>query len=391
VSAHATLDYAPPKTWQQFEELCADLFQVAWNDPALVRHGRAGQRQHGVDIVAQQGSKYPVGLQCKQSWQWPERKVSKAQVDKEIGEAKKFRPRLQALYILTTAPDDAALQKHVRAINVRHAKEHLFGVAILGWHELVRRVTMHKVVADKHFGLGGGGPMSPLLATWFSDAGKVQISRRELPIAARELAQDFHDYPDGRLVFRQRESDRLLEELQSYAGRQLDLEDRRRRIELRGQLLRMVRIERRIATGVTLMLKEEPLSGYLLEVWNDAEALATAIRMFIEDELDPDLSVVKQNSIQVRLKSPKDPTDSRVFHIPPQAWPEINEIQQERLKKYGRALTDTIDELPPDVRARYAVPAAMRHILRHLDEGKLVQDLRTAGLLSIGHWKVDIG
>lgn len=38
----------PPKTWEDFEELCADLFAAEWNDPHLVRHGRAGQEQSGV-------------------------------------------------------------------------------------------------------------------------------------------------------------------------------------------------------------------------------------------------------------------------------------------------------------------------------------------------------
>jgi hypothetical protein len=65
MTLHVHSEYAPPKTWEQFEELCADTFQAAWKDPTLVRHGRAGQRQHGVDIIARHGGKYPVGLQCK--------------------------------------------------------------------------------------------------------------------------------------------------------------------------------------------------------------------------------------------------------------------------------------------------------------------------------------
>src|ERR1044072_594404 len=47
LSRHPHADYAPPRSWEQFEELCADVFQSAWRDPALVRHGRAGQRQNG--------------------------------------------------------------------------------------------------------------------------------------------------------------------------------------------------------------------------------------------------------------------------------------------------------------------------------------------------------
>ncbi len=60
-------EYPPPRSWEQFEELCADLFEAMWSDPALVRHGRAGQAQNGVDIVAARGGIYPVGLQCKKN------------------------------------------------------------------------------------------------------------------------------------------------------------------------------------------------------------------------------------------------------------------------------------------------------------------------------------
>lgn len=40
----------PPPSWDKFEEICADLFSRIWKDNQLVRYGRAGQRQHGVDI-----------------------------------------------------------------------------------------------------------------------------------------------------------------------------------------------------------------------------------------------------------------------------------------------------------------------------------------------------
>lgn len=58
-------EHAPPKSWDHFEEICADIFQREWRDNALVRHGRAGQKQHGVDIVGRVGAVWPVGVQCK--------------------------------------------------------------------------------------------------------------------------------------------------------------------------------------------------------------------------------------------------------------------------------------------------------------------------------------
>jgi len=81
----------------------------AWRDPALVRYGRAGQRQHGVDIIARNGGLYPIGLQCKKRAQWPVTRLTTAQVDAEVAKALSFKPALKAFYILTTAPDDANL------------------------------------------------------------------------------------------------------------------------------------------------------------------------------------------------------------------------------------------------------------------------------------------
>lgn len=43
---HVNADYAPPKSWEQFEELCADTYAADWSDPALQRYGRAGEVNH---------------------------------------------------------------------------------------------------------------------------------------------------------------------------------------------------------------------------------------------------------------------------------------------------------------------------------------------------------
>jgi hypothetical protein len=56
LSLHVHQEYAPPRSWEQFEELCADIFQSIFNDPTLVRNGRSGQRQNGVDIVCRDGA-----------------------------------------------------------------------------------------------------------------------------------------------------------------------------------------------------------------------------------------------------------------------------------------------------------------------------------------------
>ena len=43
----------PPRDWQVFEDLCCKLWRRLWNDPNAQKHGRAGQKQHGVDVFGQ--------------------------------------------------------------------------------------------------------------------------------------------------------------------------------------------------------------------------------------------------------------------------------------------------------------------------------------------------
>jgi hypothetical protein len=241
MSAHAQFEYPPPRSWEQFEELCADTFAAEWTDPALVRHGRAGQRQHGVDIVARHGARWPIGLQCKKKSRWPVKRLTTQEIDQEVMKARKFRAKLQSFYILTTAPDDTAIQKHVREINEKHASSGLFNVEVLGWSEIVRRATLHAAVARKHFGGSSNEPPSPLLAVLFASQHLLELKGMDLSLTCRELAHDLRATPTGRLVLRQRESDDLAEQIAAYEGRALTLKQRSQRLELRDLLKRSAR------------------------------------------------------------------------------------------------------------------------------------------------------
>ena len=98
-------------------------------DSALVRHGRAGQTQHGVDIVGRHGANWPVGVQCKKKSAWPVAEVTKRDLNKEIEKAKEFKPALKAFYLVSTAPDDQPLQEHARLVTQRHQTQGLFTVS----------------------------------------------------------------------------------------------------------------------------------------------------------------------------------------------------------------------------------------------------------------------
>lgn len=392
MNLHVHADYAPPRSWEQFEELCADVFQSAWRDPALVRHGRAGQRQHGADIVARNGAIYPIGLQCKKRSRWPESKITKKQIDSEVTEALNFKPALKAFYILTTAPDDAELLNHVRTINEEHEKEKLFEVVLLGWNEIVRRATLDQSVADKHFGpAGGGAPRSPLLATWIMSNGKLEKTGEELALSVAELAQDLHDWPTGHFVIRQRESDKILEKLRSYEGRELSTAERKTRIALRKKLRVLTDAEGLAVRAVNLMLTDPELSGWFLTHGEPHHRTPLEIEAFLNNHLSPKFDRVTFDSTHLRMSPPGDPDRRYSTLLTKQEVSSILNIMSKRKKWYGRPATDIVMELPDRVRARKATPAIIRHLLKFMSEDRLTRDqIRQMGAFDIGCWKVSM-
>lgn len=392
MNLHVHADYAPPRSWEQFEELCADVFQSAWRDPALVRHGRAGQRQHGVDIVARNGAIYPIGLQCKKRKRWPESKISTTQIDSEVAEALNFEPALKAFYILTTAPEGAELLNHVRKVNARHEREKLFEVVLLGWNEIVRRATLDPSVADKHFGpAGGGAPRSPLLATWIMSKGKLEKTDEELVLSVEELTQDLHDWPTGHFVIRQRESDKILEKLRSYEGRSLSTAERRKRVTLRNKLRLLTDAEVLAVRAVNLMLTDPELSVWFLKVWEPYGDTPLAIEAFVNNHLKPKAGTIPYDATYLRMSPPGDPDRRCSTLLSKREVSSILNIMAERKTRYGAPLTETVSELPDEVRARKATPRIIRGLLEFMSEDRLTWDqIRRMGALDIGLWKVSM-
>jgi hypothetical protein len=149
----ATSQLQIPSDWNEFEDICADLFSGIWNDHNTVRYGRQGQRQNGVDIRGRLPRGGIAGVQCKGKRRWPPVKLTTAEIDEEVGKALEFQPPLSEFTIVTTALDDVALTAHVDAITERHRKDGLFSVHVLGWAELSRRIKSNPEIVEKYFGL----------------------------------------------------------------------------------------------------------------------------------------------------------------------------------------------------------------------------------------------
>ncbi|WFU52541.1 hypothetical protein QA639_22850 [Bradyrhizobium pachyrhizi] len=386
-----TAEYAPPRYWEQFEELCADVFQSQFGDPALVRHGRAGQAQHGIDILARNGGVYPIGLQCKKKSQWPVRTLTKADVTAAINEASKFDPALKEFYILTTAPDDAPLQAHVATLNQKREADGLFRVVVLGWGEIVRRATSDPDVADKHFGpTGGNARRSPLLAVWMMSGGALEKTGRELELSVAELEQDLRDMPAGHFVIRQRESDAIVEKLKAYERPGLSVAQRQERINLREKLRVLTDWEMRAVEGVRAMLTDRLIAPWVLKAWSPS-LVHVSVAAYVQNDTDGAIGKWSPSSV-LRLYPPNDRKREHrcSVSLSNEEAASVMRAEQKHWATYKKPLVPTVLELPATVRARAAVPRIVRGIndFRAVDRFTDEQ-IQALGAFDIGLWEYE--
>jgi hypothetical protein len=114
----ASSNVPTPKSWDEFEDITLAAAKLRWNSSNFYRNGRAGQKQDGVDIWGHDGDNRHIGVQCKNTVDG----VSLTTVKDEIANAEAFEPKLDRLYIATTAKRDAVLQKAVREISEQRAR-----------------------------------------------------------------------------------------------------------------------------------------------------------------------------------------------------------------------------------------------------------------------------
>jgi hypothetical protein len=144
---YADLRMAPPRSWDEFEDITCSAAKNHWLNPNFTRHGRQGQAQHGVDIFSQSITHGVFGIQCKNTWA----SISTAVIESEIDNAEEFRPSLSHLYIATTAETDAKIQREVLKLSLARADAGKFSVSIWFWHDVWQDLTRDTSRLFQHF------------------------------------------------------------------------------------------------------------------------------------------------------------------------------------------------------------------------------------------------
>ncbi|MDM5142361.1 hypothetical protein OB959_21600 [Aeromonas bestiarum] len=138
--------YQPLSSWDEFENLCLNLFRLELKDDSIHKNGRQGTIQNGVDIFGKSFlSGKLLGFQCKGKQVYPERRIKQGEIDSEIEKAKNFEPKLDCLFFLTTASRDPSIQEHIRRINESISID--FEVGVYFWNDIELMLNKYPEVA----------------------------------------------------------------------------------------------------------------------------------------------------------------------------------------------------------------------------------------------------
>jgi len=142
----ATFNIPPLKNWQDFQNLCCDLWKTLWKDPDTQQNGRIGQPQHGVDIYGRPDRKdLWAGVQCKDGI------VTEKEIKEEVEKAKQFKPTLSSFIIATTASRDQKIQEVARTITDNHQKTGSFSVSIWFWDDIETEIRNLPDILEKYY------------------------------------------------------------------------------------------------------------------------------------------------------------------------------------------------------------------------------------------------
>jgi hypothetical protein len=142
----STAKWPKPRSEDEFEDIVVDFLRIRWKDPNAQRHGRRGQRQHGVDVVGHPGwlKGGTACGQCKNT-----ETLSLADIIAEVEKAKTFPGGLAEFYVVTSGDRDVPLQTDVR----EHFKSHpaAFHVEVVFWLDVVADISVDDDLVAKHW------------------------------------------------------------------------------------------------------------------------------------------------------------------------------------------------------------------------------------------------
>ena len=183
----------PPKTWEQFEDLCLALFRAVWQDAAAQKNGGQGQQQLGVDIFginhAQDGGLW--GVQCIAM---PDgQSVGVARINQALAKADQFRPKLAGFIVATNSLADGRVLQHCKISSNERAVQGLFPVLVFDWGQIQTLLRSNPQVAKKFYPELFPAPLHwpavPLVKKFFDPSNSLALLQRQLEAESSVVVQ----------------------------------------------------------------------------------------------------------------------------------------------------------------------------------------------------------
>jgi hypothetical protein len=155
----STAKWPKPRSEDEFEDIVVDFLRIRWKDPNAQRHGRRGQRQHGVDVVG-----HPTWLKGRTAGGQSKNTdaLTLADVIAEVAKALSFPGGIAEFYVVASGDRDVQLQTDVR----EHFKANPapFHVEVIFWPDIVADISADDALVAKHWkGFGVTGVHNHLL------------------------------------------------------------------------------------------------------------------------------------------------------------------------------------------------------------------------------------
>ncbi len=149
-----TLEISKPKDAEDFEDYCAEIYSVVFEDPTPKKNGRSGQSQGGVDVFVEPRSGGRKGIQCKRYY---ETKVTESLVNDEVKAADAAGWRINELIVATTTPSDSKLVKYVQDLSDSRADIGKFKVSIEFWNDICNQINRYSILQQRYSPNAPGG------------------------------------------------------------------------------------------------------------------------------------------------------------------------------------------------------------------------------------------
>ncbi len=278
----------------------------------------------------------------------------------------------------------------------------MFLVEILFWPEIVRKIAYFEHVARKHFPLGASkNEFSPLLATWYTRNGKIELSNKEWCLVVGEVGEDFYEWRTGHVVVRQRETDELIEEIKKMGRVSKSTKARMMKTKLRRKLRYMKDKELRLQDTIHMLFKTERLNFYIYDLDEDGADAPEILQTIIESSLSINNYGINSSKIKLYPPTPElligPHSSSSVagwdlqINMPTTEYQKIREAEIAfPIKFHGNQIAKVVSELPDSVRRRFAIPAIIGRLNRIMKEDrKTIEEMDIAGYLDLHLWKYE--